>query len=148
VNEVINGQLDKRGFWRRATAIAGGLALLTACDQQPQITEGTVYQKEYIKKEWVLVGRIPTVCEEIEREGVTKSPSHEKSGAFCEVKFPIFVVDSEEKRKIYIAQCPKGELPPPDKIEKECKTNSFDVSEELYPALKIGQHTDFKKDHF
>ena len=50
-----------------------------------------------------------------------------------------------DKWTVHIAQCPDGELPPQDKIEKECKTNSFDVPQEVYNSLQIGQPADFKQ---
>jgi len=43
MKELSNIHQDKKGIWLVVTAIIEGVALLTACDQQPQFTGGTVY---------------------------------------------------------------------------------------------------------
>jgi Fe-S cluster assembly iron-binding protein IscA len=126
VKEVINRQQDKNGFLRKATATAGLLVALTACEQQPKITDGTVIKKEHVeahvetKPVWMMVGKLMT--------------------------YDLFKVteDVPEKWTVQIAQCSTSELPPPEKIKKDCKTNSFDVPQEVYNSLQIGQHSDFR----
>jgi hypothetical protein len=121
VKELPNSHPREKGFLRKATTIVGGFVLLTACDQQPKITDGTVYKKQHTEQHNIYIP--------------------EKRG-FSIVSQPYGI---PEKRKISIAQCPKGELPPQDKIEKECKTNSVEVPQNVYNNLKIGQHADFKQ---
>ena len=53
--------------------------------------------------------------------------------------------DKSENWKVYIAQCPTEEPRPVERIEKECKTESFGVPQEVYPTFKFGQHADFKQ---
>jgi hypothetical protein len=121
VRELPNNHQEKKGFWRKATALVGSLALLNACDQQPPITDGTVYKKQYTEQHNIYIP--------------------EKRG-FSMVSQPYGI---PEEWKIYIAQCLKEELPPQDKIEKECKTNSFAVSQEVFNRLQIRQHANFKQ---
>jgi hypothetical protein len=136
MKELANNYQDKKRLWRKATAILGGVALLTACDQQPQITDGTVYQKEYIKEDWALVGRAWATRQEIGRETIGTPPTYEeKEGSFSKDTVARFFDHSSENWKVYIAQCQTTELPPPKKIEKQCKTNSFNVPQEVYKAL-------------
>src|SRR5215471_4097860 len=83
MKELIYSHKDKKGFWKKATALAGGIALLTACDQKPQITDGTVYQKEYTKQDWAFVaGKYWSTRYEIDREAVSMQPIHEERGFF------------------------------------------------------------------
>jgi hypothetical protein len=96
------------------------LVALAGCGN-PSIEEGTVYKKEHTEKHNILIP--------------------EKRG-FSIVQQPYF---QSERWEIYIAQCPKGEIPEQDKIKKECKTNSFVVPQEVYNNLQIGQHADFKQ---
>jgi hypothetical protein len=127
VKEIINSHQDKKGFLRKATATTAMLVALTACEQQPKITDGTVVKKEHVeahvetKPVWMLVGKLMT--------------------------YDLFKAteDVPEKWTVQIAQCPTAELPSPDKIEKECKTNSFDIPQEVYNSLQIGQHSDFRR---
>jgi hypothetical protein len=137
---------DKKGFWRKATTIAGGIVLLTACEQQSQITEGTIYQKEHIKEDWALVGRTPASRQEIDKEVISMPPAHEeREGSFGKETISAFFNYRNEFWKVYIAQCPKGELPSPERIKEECKTRSFDVPQEVYTSSQLGQQADFKK---
>ena len=125
MKEVVNSHQDKKGLWRKATATAGMFLALTACEQ-PKITDGTVFKKEHVEAHtekapvWMMVGKVTTY-------GVFKVTE-----------------DVPEKWTVQIAQCPKDELPPQDKIEKTCKTNSVDVPQEIYNSIHIGQHADFK----
>jgi len=124
VKELINNYQDK-GLWRKATATVGMLLALTGCEQS-KITDGTVFKKEHIEAHtekapvWMMVGKVMT------------------HGVFNVTE------DVPEKWTVQIAQCPKDELPPQDKIEKRCKTNLVDVPQELYNSLHIGQHADFQ----
>jgi hypothetical protein len=126
VKEVVNSHKDKK-YLRKATAIAGVWLALNACEQQPKITEGIVSKKEYVeahteqKPVWMMVGKLMT-------HGVFKVTE-----------------EIPEKWTVKIAQCPTAEIPPPDKIEKECKTSSFAVPQEVFNSLEIGQHADFKQ---
>jgi len=106
MKELANNYQDKKRLWRKATAILGGVALLTACDQQPQITDGTVYQKEYIKEDWALVGRAWATRQEIGRETIGTPPTYEeKEGSFSKDTVARFFDHSSENWKVYIAQC-------------------------------------------
>jgi hypothetical protein len=80
MKELANNYQDKKGLWRKATAILGGFALLTACDQQPQTTEGTVYQKEYIKNYYAPVGKGELRRTEKDKEVISMSPTHKEVG--------------------------------------------------------------------
>jgi hypothetical protein len=148
VKELINSYQDKRSFFRRArdaTAIAGVLVALTACEQQPQTTNGTIYQKEHTKTYYGNdYGKIAHIRQETEREVFSMSPIHEERGTDKETMSRLYLY-SFENWKVYIAQCPKGALPQPDRIKEECKTSSFDVPQEVYPSLKIGQHAELKQ---
>jgi hypothetical protein len=149
MKEVINDHQyknkDKKGLWRKATAVAGGLLLLTACDQQPQITDGTVYQKEYTKYDVAFFGsNIWAGRREIDTEVVSMPPTHKEIGMDKD-RMSRLVHRRNEFWKVYIAQCPKAELPQHDKIEKECKTASFDVPLQIYNSSQLGQHADFNK---
>lgn len=51
MKELLNSQHDNKGFLRqahRATALAGVLVALTACERPPNITDGFVYQKKHM----------------------------------------------------------------------------------------------------
>src|SRR5262249_16242560 len=131
MKELLNSHQEKKGLWRKATAIAGGLVLLTACDQKPQITDGTVYQKDHIQEDTALVGRVWASHKEIEREVDAMPPTYlEEDFPFNKETIFQFYTSRSERWKVYIAQCPTSALPPSDKIEKECKTASFDVPQE------------------
>jgi hypothetical protein len=109
---------DKRGL-RKIVNAAGAALALTACE--PSITKGVVYRKEHTEQHTITVPR--------------------------SIGRPIIYVEAvkPEKWEIYIAQCPRGELPPQEKINKECKTKSFDIPAEIYNKLQIGQHANFSK---
>jgi hypothetical protein len=69
---------EKKGFWRRVTAVASVFVALTAYDQLLQITEGAVYQKEQTKTSYSQeiikkVGAMPLIHEE--KEGDTEQVS-------------------------------------------------------------------------
>src|SRR6266705_3326226 len=125
MKELPNNHKDKRGLWRKAAALAGGIALLTACEQQPPITEGTVFKKEHIERR---TDMIPMVT----------------IGKISRITY--YSRHTSEKWRVQIAQCPKGELPSQEKIEKECKTSSFDIPQEVYNSLQIDQHVEIKFD--
>jgi hypothetical protein len=145
VKELINNYQDKRGFWRKATAMAGVWLSLTACDQQLQITDGTIYQKEHITTySGSAFGKIPYRRQEIEKEAVLTPPTYEEKGP-DEARMSRLHPNKVENWKVYIAQCPTEEIRPVERIEKECKINAFDVPQEVFPALKIGQYADFKQ---
>jgi hypothetical protein len=84
VKELANNHQDKKGFWRkarRATAIAGAMIALTACEQQSQITDGTVFQKEYTKIYYGNdFGKVAHSRQEIEKEVVSTPPIYEEKG--------------------------------------------------------------------
>jgi hypothetical protein len=146
MKELSNNYQDKKGLWRKATAILGGVALLTACDQKPQIIEGDVYQKEHVKSDLAFFGRNTWGdLVAIDREVISMPPTHEERSYFSKELISLHRIRTDESWKVYIAQCPTAELPPAEKIKKECKTESFDVPQEVYPTLKIGQRLDFKK---
>ena len=120
MKEGDNRNQDKKGLWRRATATGVIIAALAGCGESP-IEEGIVYKKQYIDESIILIPQIVG------------------SSQFLR---PTYI---PEEWKIYIAQCPKGELPPQEKIKKECKTNSFDVPQEVFNKLQISQYADFKQ---
>jgi hypothetical protein len=148
VKEVINSQQDKKGFLRKAkkaTARVGMLVALTACEQ-PQITDGTVFQKEHIKRDVAFFGSNKWGDSvETDREIVSMPPTREERSLFSKEMISSHLNHREEIWKVYIAQCPTNELPPPEKIKKECKTESFEVPQEVYPTFKLGQHANFKQ---
>jgi hypothetical protein len=121
VKELISNYQNRGGFLRKTTATAAMLVSLTACEQQPKITDGTVYKKQYTEERTTLTPLITGF-----------------SQTSLSNRIP-------EEWRVYIAQCQKGELPPQDKIKKACKTNSFAVPQEIYNHLQIGQHIDFKQ---
>jgi hypothetical protein len=122
VKELTSSHQDKKGFWRKPTAIAGLLVALTACERQPEITDGTVYKKQHIEK--------------------TTSSQLLLVGGKVPVSIP---VELEENWRLYIAQCATEEARPVERIEKECKTNSFAVPQEVYNSVQIEQQADFKQ---
>jgi hypothetical protein len=120
VKEVISGQHNKKGFFRKAAATGVIVTTLAGCGEPP-IEEGTVYKKQHSEERIILT---PLTIGFSQVQLSNKLP---------------------EEWQIYIAQCSKGELPPQDKIEKECKTNSFIVPQEVFNSVQIGQHADFKQ---
>jgi hypothetical protein len=126
VKELTSNHQEKKGFLRKAIASAGMLVALASCGETP-IKEGDVFKKEHVEAHteetpvWMMVGKLMTY------------------GVFHVTE------DIPEKWTVQIAQCPKGELPPQDKVEKECKTNSFAVPQEVFNSLQMGQHADFKQ---
>jgi hypothetical protein len=144
MKELISHHQDKKGFLRKATAMAGVWLSLTACGQQPQITDGTIYQKEHITTHYGNIVRTAYRRQEIEREGVLMPPTYEEKGVDKSTKLRMLPT-KYENWKVYIAQCPTEEVRPVERIEKECKTDSFDVPQEVFPDLQLGQHVDFKQ---
>jgi hypothetical protein len=127
VEEIINNQQqNKKGFLRKATATGVMLVALAGCGEQ-SIKEGTVVKKERVEAH------------------TKKNPVWMRVGN--QLTYGLFKVTENvpEKWTVQIAQCPQEELPPPDKIEKECKTNSFAVPQEVFNSLQIGQRADFKQ---
>jgi hypothetical protein len=80
MKELHYSHQERKGFWRKATAIIGGAALLTACEQQPEITEGTIYKKEHTKAYQALVGKILLSREEKDKEVGSIPLIHEERG--------------------------------------------------------------------
>ena len=126
MKELPNNYQEKRGFLRKATATGAMLIALAGCSEPP-IKEGAVFRKQYVeahtekKPVWMKVGQLLT--------------------------YGLFNVTENvpEKWTVQIAQCPEGALPPQEKIEEECKINSFDVPQEVYNSLQIGHYADFKQ---
>lgn len=98
-----------------AAAVGAG----AACDQQPPITEGTVYDKTPF---------------------VTTVADYKRDPATGQLKAVEGSMRTSTSWVVYIAQCPTEKLPPSEKIRDECKTNSFEVPEELYLTLHYGNH--------
>ena len=120
MKEIINRQQDKKEFFRKAVATGVIVTALVGCGDPP-IEEGTVYKKQHTEERTILT---PLIIGFSQVQLANRLP---------------------EEWQIYIAKCSKGELPPQDKIEKECNTTSFVVSQEVFNNVKIGQHADFKQ---
>jgi hypothetical protein len=131
---------ERRKFLRSIVAGAGMLALV-GC----KITDGTVYQKENTKNDYAPLGKAVSWRQEKNIERISQPPAHVETGPSKEWISGYQTHWQEEYWTVHIAKCPTGELPPQDKIEKECRTNSFHVPQEVYNKVRIGQHASFKQ---
>src|SRR4051812_31314139 len=129
--------------------IAAGVLGLTvgACGKQPEITEGFVYKKEHVDGLLILqpAGNglsVPYQSWNIDTEAVGERPEHKKVGFDRKYLLENLGMKSFPKMhtkawNVYVAQCPTMEPPPRERIEKEYKTVSISVSQDVFKSAEI-----------
>lgn len=80
-------------------------------------------------------------------EGTIYSKVHKEADSID--LYPVFPLPftknySPEQWRVFIAKCPKGELPQRALVAKECEVNSIEVSQEQYNGFQTGQYVNFK----